>query len=249
MKLSIVIITLNEEANLRRCLSSVPEGSEIIVVDSGSTDQTLEVAKEFGARTFTNTFVDYASQKNFACDQATGEWIFSIDADETIDRELEKDVLETISKPLRYNAFRVRRSLFFMGKKLSFGKTTDWPIRLFKRDKARFEGEVHEKLAVDGETSTLNKGKITHFSYDDLSDYFQRFNKYTSMVAKKNQASGKKASKVNLYGRFWVEFFTRYIARLGILDGYPGYCYALISSFYAYMKYAKLDELEKLKHG
>jgi glycosyltransferase involved in cell wall biosynthesis len=245
-RLSVIIITLNEAEDLPSCLASLPAHAEIIVVDSGSTDQTVTIARDAGARVITRAFTNYSEQKNAAIDQATCPWIFSIDADETVDPPL-RDALERITQtqPQNTTGYTVRRRLWFMGQTLRFGKTTDRPLRLFARDHGRFTGAIHEHLVLsEGIVARINQGCLLHKSYADLSDYFARFNRYTSMVAQEHLRRGKKLPLVRHLLRPWIEFVTRYFLRLGFLDGYAGYVYALNSSLYAFIKYAKAIELQ-----
>lgn len=179
VSLSVVIIALNEEKSLGRCLKGLPKGAEIIVLDSGSSDRTLDIAKEHGAAVYFRAFDDYAAQKNAAISYASGKWILSLDADEVIDQRLRSAmelILRTENPP--YAAYKIKRSLVYMGKKLRFGKVRDYPIRFFQKGKAKFLGEIHEKLDVDGRIDLLD-GEISHYSYDNLDDYFHRFNVYT----------------------------------------------------------------------
>ena len=245
--LSVVIITFNEEANIERCLRSLPLGVETVVVDSYSSDKTCEIAARLGARVFKNPFQSYGRQKNHACSLATRRWIFSIDADEEIDVSL-RDWLSSFCQNKVETAgdvFRFRRQLIFMGKTMRFGKCTDYPIRLFLRGNSRFVGDIHEKVATQtADVKKILAGTMYHHSYKNLTDYFARFNVYTTEIAKNHHASGKKCFLPAHIIRPWFEFFYRYILLGGFLDGYPGYTYALLSSLYSYTKYSKLLELQ-----
>lgn len=243
-RLSIVLITLNEESGLKACLQSLPENAEIIVMDSGSQDGTLDIAKTFNARIYSRSFDDFASQKNAAIEKARGSWILSLDADEVLSPDL-SDKIKEISEAdqVEENGFSIGRRLVFLGRRMRFGKTRDFPLRFFKNGKGSFNNAIHEVLVVDGKTGIL-KETMDHYSYRDLTDYFARFNRYTSQVALNHFRQGRPRP----YGVFFllrpfIEFLNRYILRLGFLDGYPGYCYALVSSLYAFIKYAKLVEL------
>ena len=242
-RLSVVIITLNEEKNLRRCLQSLPQGSEVFILDSGSTDRTEEIAREAGANFEFRGFTDYADQKNHANNLATRDWVLSLDADEELDAELRDAITRVVNDVSDHCAYRIPRQLVFMDRKMRFGKTNDAPIRLFRQGTGKFMSAIHESLQVDGEVKSLS-GKLFHYSYDDLTDYFTRFNNYTSRIALNHKDNGKRPPSRLVSGlRFWIEFKLRYIFRLGFLDGYPGYIYALLSSFYVVMKYEKLREL------
>ncbi len=251
--LSVVIIALNEEARLGRCLASLPEGAELIVLDSGSTDRTLEIAADHSARTAIRVFDDYASQKNAAIAMASRNWILSIDADEVLSAKLSRGISSfvgsTDAKESR-DAFRLPRRLFFMGRAMRFGKTCDAPVRLFRRDGGKFHSKIHEQYQLDAATKgKIRRGNfgcgawILHFSYENLSDYFEKFNRYTSRIADQNpERKVRPAAFVAHLIRPFFEFGTRYFVRLGFLDGYPGYCYALLGSIYAFVKYAKRME-------
>jgi glycosyltransferase involved in cell wall biosynthesis len=240
--LTVAIITLNEEESLPRCLRSLPPGCEIIVLDSGSKDRTVDIAKEFKARVETRAFDHYAAQKNAALDLATRGWVFSIDADEECDQQL-RDALNTAIGSSNHAGFKVKRRLHFLGRRMRFGKTTDCPLRLIKRQAGSFKSEIHETLTLDQGSAGCLEGELTHYSYANITDYFVRFNNYTSKVAANHSAAGKPFPYFRHLVRPWTEFLSRYFLRLGFLDGYPGYCYALLSSTYTFVKYAKYKEL------
>jgi glycosyltransferase involved in cell wall biosynthesis len=245
--LSVVIITLNEEKRLQTCLRSLPKGSEVVVLDSGSTDQTRKIAEDSGARFQTRPFSNHAEQKNAALDLATRKWVLSIDADEVLSQELNAEIERICrQKDSRFHGFELKRRLVFMNRRLRFGKTTDRPLRLFQRGSGRFSSDIHEHVVISSGSVGKLAAAMDHYSYDDLDDYFTRFNWYTSLVAANHIKTGK--SRVNLIAhvlRPWFEFVSRYIFRGGFLDGYPGYTYALLSSFYTFVKYAKFRELTR----
>lgn len=247
LDLSCVIITLNEERHISTCLGSLPKGAEVIVLDSGSSDKTCELAKKAGAVVAHRDFNDHADQKNAALAMASRRWVLSIDADEVLDESLRANI-EHVCKQAEvpYLGYRLTRRLWFLGRRMRFGKTVDRPIRLFLSGEARFQHAIHERL-VFADNARIAKlgGELAHFSYDNLTDYFSRFNTYTSKIAQNHRVQGKLLPWGPVYWlRPWTEFLTRYFLRLGFLDGYPGYCYALFSSLYSFVKYAKLKELQ-----
>lgn len=250
LQLSIVIIAFNEEERLNACLQSCIPGAEIILLDSQSTDQTVEIAKRHRAIVYERIFDNYADQKNAAISYATRKWILSLDADEVLSDGLKKRVVEIVqSNEDKVAAYRVKRMLVYMGKILRFGKTTDYPIRLFRKDSAKFYGAIHEKLQVNGSVSHI-KQEILHYSYKNLDDYFSRFNRYTRLIAENHLSKRKKINRLVHFLRPAFEFVYRYIVRLGFLDGAAGFSYALLSSMYAFVKYEKLREkylIEKTK--
>jgi glycosyltransferase involved in cell wall biosynthesis len=246
LPLSVVIITLNEESRLSSCLASLPEGCEIIVLDSASTDRTLEIARSNGAKTAVRPFDNYAAQKNAALAMATRRWVFAIDADETMDPELREAIIKIVTqKNSAVSGWTITRRLVFMGRRMRWGKTSDRPLRFFLREAGHYVNAVHEAVQLStGKKAHLKSGVLWHESYDDITDYFARFNNYTSRIAEQHSRAGRRGPGTILLAlRPWAEFISRYFFRLGFLDGYPGYCYALFSSVYTFVKYAKLAEI------
>jgi glycosyltransferase involved in cell wall biosynthesis len=263
--LSVVIITYNEEANLARTLHSVmplvADGKgEIIVVDSGSTDRTVEIARSFGARVFVEEWKGYAAQKNSAIDKATGDWILSLDADEEVDNTCPDglpnvpfaEFLEIADAgrgkkpyPADLNGFRFRRRNYFLGRWIKRGGF--WPdrkIRLFRRGYGRVGSRaVHETLQVQGRIWSTNT-EIIHHSYPTLSDYIEHMNRYSSLGAEMAVARGNGAfSVVNVVLRPLATFIYNYFFRLGFLDGREGLLLHLYHGVYVSWKYAKAWEL------
>jgi glycosyltransferase involved in cell wall biosynthesis len=249
LKLSVIIITYNEEKNIRACLESVTWADEIIVVDSNSTDKTVMIAKEYTDKVFQQQDVNagFGEKKQYALSKATGEWVLNIDADERVTPELKHEILQVISndKNNRYNGYKINIRLIFMGHMMRFGGTyPDYHLRLFKKDKAKFDTKpVHEGIILKGKSGRL-KYDILHYSYPDLTTYFNKFNIYTSLVARYKFSQNKRTRVSYVVLRLPCEFIYRYIIKLGFLDGYYGFLYAVISSFYGFIKYAKLYELQ-----
>ena len=277
MTLSIVIITHNEEANLGRTLESVKpligDGKgEVIVVDSGSTDRTVEIAKSFGAKVFIEEWKGFAAQKNSAIDKATGDWILSLDADE----EVEPALIEALTGrapdqlPIRANSrewclttganpdvlkgapagFSLRRRNFFLGRWIKHGGF--WPdpkLRLFRRGQGRCEARsVHETVQVQGRIVAIDRGAILHHSYPTLSDYIDHINRYSSLGAEMviAKSNGKvRFSVVNIVLRPLMTFIYNYFFRLGFLDGREGLLLHLYHAVYVSWKYAKAWELSR----
>ncbi len=246
-RVGFAIITLNEEVQISQCLESLPPGFIALVVDSGSQDQTQAKATAHGAKVIHRSFTTYADQRNFAAKTLGTEWVFFVDADETLSPILRDWILSpafavTLDK---YQAVRIHRRLYFMGRLLRFGKSQDAPIKAYKTELGSYTGEIHEKLVFQQPVSIAcpRQGYLLHRSYRDLDDYFTKFNRYTHLMAK---ARGPEHNKIAVSLRPWWEFFSRYFLRLGMLDGFPGYSYALLSSLYAFVKYAKA--LEPRKH-
>jgi glycosyltransferase involved in cell wall biosynthesis len=270
MQLSVVIITHNEEANIGRTLASVQplvaDGKgEIIVVDSGSTDRTVEIAKSFGAKIFVEEWKGFAAQKNAAIDKATGDWILSLDADEEVSAGMREFLLLAIfgQHKEEFAGFRggmiFWRSNSFLGRPVRHGGFYPDPkLRLFSRGCAKFEIRlVHEDLQLIGGTEYrpslyYEMGgplEIIHHSYPTLSDYIEHMNRYSSLGAEMVVAKGKvRFSFINIVLRPMFTFIYNYFFRLGFLDGREGLLLHLYHAAYVSWKYAKAWELSRKKY-
>jgi glycosyltransferase involved in cell wall biosynthesis len=248
--LSVVIITHNEEANLGRTLESVSalvsDGKgEIIVVDSGSTDRTVEIAKSYGAKVFVEEWKGFAAQKNSALDKASGEWILSLDADEEVSAELARDMATVATNASKPSGFYIPRQNFFLGRWIRHGGF--WPdpkLRLFRKGVARFEDRlVHEDAKLEGKAGILS-GALLHHSYPTLSDYIEHMNRYSSLGAEMAVAQRSRGfSTIDIVVRPWATFVYNYFFRLGFLDGREGLLLHLYHATYVSWKYAKAWEL------
>jgi len=258
MQLSVVVITFNEEANIGRTLESVQSlvsggKGEIIVVDSGSTDRTVEIAKSFGAQVFIEEWKGYAAQKNSAIDKASGEWILSLDADESLESGLADAIRPLTSRPhgeVALAGYRLPRKNFFLGRWIRHGGF--WPdpkLRLFRRGSGRFESRlVHEDVQINGQTGRIMSGALIHNSYPTLSDYIDHMNRYSSLGAEMLVAKGKVGfSFLNIVARPFFTFIYNYFFRLGFLDGRAGLLLHLYHAVYVSWKYAKAWELSRQK--
>ena len=244
MKISITLITLNSEKNLESVLEAVSWADEIVLVDSGSTDKTLEIARQFNAKIVYRAFDGYGSQKNFATSQASNDWILSLDDDEILTPELQQEIQNLSLSTTDYDGFKIPRSLIFLGKLLKFsGEYKRLTLRLFNRKQGNWNAEyVHESVEVNGKIGVL-KHQILHDSYRDLTDYFNKFNKYTSLGAKTLAERGKTASSFKIITRFPTTFLKIYLLKGSCLDGYAGFMWALLTAINPVVKYAKLKEI------
>ena len=244
MKITITLITLNSEKTLKTVLEAVSWADEIVLVDSGSTDGTLEIARQFKAKIIYRVFEGYGSQKNFATDQASNDWILSLDDDEILTPELQQEIQNLDFQNTECQGFKIPRSLIFLGKLLRFsGEYKRLTLRLFNRKYGNWNAEyVHESVEVNGKTATL-KHQILHDSYRDLTDYFNKFNKYTSLGAKTLSEHKKTASTFKIISRFPTTFLKIYLLKGSCLDGYAGFMWALLTAITPVVKYAKLREL------
>lgn len=255
MNISAVIITFNEAERLPFALKSL-EGvaSEIIVIDSHSTDETVKIARNFGCRVFERDWTNYANQKNFGQSQATFPWILSLDADERLSPELREEIISLLPTEPEWAGFSMPRRVFYLGRWIRHGGWyPDRRVRLFRRDRAYWEGEfVHEKLVVNGEIKKL-KGDILHFTYRHITDHMGRINLFSELGAKKLYAQQKKCRWYHLTLRPLLRFIRNYIFLGGFLDGFPGLVIAVLSSYALFARYAKLKEIwirsEKIEPG
>jgi glycosyltransferase involved in cell wall biosynthesis len=264
MKLSVVIITFNEEANLSRTLESVKplvsDGKgEIIVVDSGSTDRTVEIAKSFGAKVFVEEWHGYAAQKNSAIDKAEGDWILSLDADEEVTRGAQDAICRILGDDDRvYESCAglwFARENHFLGRRIRHGGfSPDRKLRMFRRGRGRFQDRnVHETISVEGRTTVpehdYDHGEsiaIVHHSYPTLSDYIDHMNRYSSLGAAMVVAEGRVGfSFINVVVRPFATFLYNYVVRFGFLDGREGLLLHLYHAVYVSWKYAKVWELSR----
>jgi glycosyltransferase involved in cell wall biosynthesis len=252
VRLSVVIITHNEEANIRRTLESVQplvcDGQgEIVVVDSGSTDRTVEIARELGAKVFVEPWKGFAAQKNSAIEKATGEWVLSLDADEWLEPALINSIEQAFNNHA-FTGFYLRRKNYFLNRWMKHGGFAEKKLRLFKRESGRFKDvPVHEVIEVNGRTGFIRDGAIRHDQYPTLDSYIEHMNRYSSLGAEIAVNKGHRSfSFVNIVLRPVATFVQKYFLKLGFLDGREGLLLCFYHSVYVSWKYAKAWEKTKL---
>lgn len=246
--LSVVIITKNEAHIIENTLQSLQGVSDdIVIVDSGSTDETIAICKKFNATVIQTGWDGYGANKNKGIDAARYDWILSLDADEAIDTEL-RAVLQNLSPVNDGIVYKLTYNNFFCNKHIRFGVWgTDRHIRLFNRKKVKWNNaEVHENLVfpVDVKVVTL-KGKVLHYTVNSIKEFSDKTNAYALSNAKKYKLQGKKAGFVKLYFAPAFNFIQHYFFRLGFLDGWEGYLICKTNAWYTFMKYVFLKELNK----
>lgn len=243
-RISVIIITLNEAENIRACLESVAWADEIIVVDSGSSDATREICREFTGKVLLNeNWQGYGYQKNLALQQASGDWILSLDADERISPALQQVIKNTVAAP-DADAYALPRQAYFLGKAMRHGGWwPDYVVRLFRRGAGEFSNVlVHETVLVQGPVKKL-KEPIIHYSYVSLEQLLGKINQYSSAGARQAQAKNKRGSLPKALGRGAWAFFRAYCLRAGFLDGQAGFIAALAKAEETYYRYLKLSFL------
>jgi glycosyltransferase involved in cell wall biosynthesis len=246
-KLSVVTLALNEERNIEACLESVRWADEILVVDSGSTDRTVELARKHTPHVVTLPWLGYGATKNRALDLVHGDWVLWLDADERVTPELEQEIRTVLSSGGRQHAaYAVARRAYFLGRWIRHsGWYPSRVTRLFRRSAGRFtEKNVHEELVVDGSVGLL-QGDLLHFTDPDLHHYFVKFNRYTSLAAEDLDRAGRRWSAADLLLRPGFQFFKMYVLRRGFLDGMEGFILGVVSAAYVFVKYAKLRERQR----
>ena len=243
-QVSVIVIALNQEDNIVPCLETVLWADDIVVVDSGSRDRTLELAGNFTDRVFTINWPGFGAAKNYALDQARGEWVFSLDTDERVSEALREEILGAVRTEGKFAGYRVPRKNYFGGRWIRrLGWYPDYTLRLFRRDKGRFkERAVHEEVLVDGPVGLL-QSPLDHYSYDSVSDYLARQDRYARLAAQEMVREGRRPRAGELFWRPCGHFFKLYFLRLGVLEGRLGYTLALLSSLYNFLKYYYLREL------
>ena len=244
-QISVAIIACNEEQSLGRTLESVSWADEVLVVDSGSTDRTVEIAREAGARVVHRDWTGFVDQKNHATDQAAHDWIFSLDADEVCSPVLATAIqhwqVEADDGPRGY---RLSRLSWFMGRWIHHTTwSPDYQLRLFDRRAGRWEGgRVHESVRVTGEVGVL-PGKILHYTYVDLGDYLEKMDAYTALASRDMYDRGRRASGLRLLVSPLGDFIKSYFFKRGFLDGVPGLVVSGLGMMSKFFRYARLYEL------
>jgi len=245
MPLSVALIARNAAAQLGHCLASVAFADEIVVVDSGSTDGTVELAARHGARVIQREWHGFGAQKQFAVEAASHDWVLCVDADERVSLELRERIVAELKAPRGF-VYAVPRRNRFLGRWLRHGEGyPDWSVRLFHRAHAHWGSEtVHEKVISRSPVLKLC-GDLLHDSAETLEKYLDKQNRYTSLQAESMYAAGRRANVLQLVISPFLRFIKYYLLRLGFLDGVPGLVHITIGCMNSFNKYAKLKALER----
>jgi glycosyltransferase involved in cell wall biosynthesis len=241
-RLSLIVITKNEEAAIARCLRSANFADEVVVIDHASTDRTAEIARAHGARVIvTPDWPGFGPQKNRALDRATGDWVLSLDADEWIEPALAGEIRDAVARADAADGYEIPRRSRFCGKIVRHG---DWRgdrvLRLFRRVRGRFSGDkVHERVIVEGRIARLSS-PIEHDSITDPADADEKIDRYATAAAAQLAAEGKTSNAAKAALRGWAAFLRSYLFRLGFLDGLTGLRVADYNRRYTYEKWARL---------
>jgi len=245
-KITAIIPTLNEEIHIADAIQSVSFADEIIVIDSFSTDKTIEIAEKLSVKIIKRKFDDFSSQKNYAINQATYNWIYILDADERVTEKLEKEILKNVKNPNDFVGFSFNRDFYFMNKQIKFGGySNNKVVRLFDKNYCKYDGSlVHEKIIANGKIAEIEE-PIKHYSYKNFSHYLTKVQNYKELQAKELFAKGKKSSLFKILIKPKTRFLTHYVFKLGFLDGFRGFVIAAIQGYGIFIKYVSLRLLTK----
>jgi glycosyltransferase involved in cell wall biosynthesis len=239
--ITAIVMTFNEEHNIRACLETLLWVDELIVADTGSTDRTAELSAEYTDRILDLPWHGYGPTRNLALNEATCDWVLFVDADERVTDELKEAILAVlVSRDYRYSAYRIPRKSNFVGRWIKgCGWYPGYVMRLSRKDYGKYtDATVHESLEVEGTTATL-KGDLLHYTDPDLEYYFKKFNLYTTLAADDMVRKGKKPRIYDLLLRPFATFFKMYLLKRGFRDGFEGFTLCVFSSCYVFTKYAK----------
>ncbi len=246
---SVYVLTTNNRRTIERCLKSLFWAEELVVVDSFSQDGTYEVCKQYAHKLFQRAWTGHRDQYQYAADLTTRDWIMFVDADEEIPNELIEEIRAEINRKANdTDGYFVYRRTYYLGRWIRYGGWyPDGEIRLYRRNKGRWEGGLHAKLVVDGKMGVL-KNQYHHYTYGNISDQIQTIDKYSEIAAQDLLKSGKTFSLLKLLFHPPFRFIKEYLVKLGFRDGLPGFVIIVSTMFYVFIKYAKLWELQRAKH-
>jgi glycosyltransferase involved in cell wall biosynthesis len=245
-KITALITCFNEEENIRECLESVTWADEIFVVDSFSTDRTLNICREFPTRIEQHEYACTADQMNWAIPRATHPWVLIVDSDERVPPALRERIEKILKDPGALEGYRINRRTFFFGKLIHHcGWERDYVVRLFRKDRGRYEErKVHATMIIDGTIGTI-KEHFIHYTYRTFEEYFEKFGRFTTWAAQDLQRKGKRATFVRIFFRPVFRFVKMYFLRRGFLDGLHGLILCGLAAFSVFTKYAKLWDMQR----
>ena len=242
MIITTVILTKNEEDNIKGCLNSISFSDEIIVIDDNSDDNTAKIAKMMGAKVFVrDSREDFAGQRNFGLDKANGKWVLFLDADERVTKPLVEEISQSLNDSFQYvKGFYIKREEYFLRKKMSYGEVGNKKfLRLVVKGSGKWEREVHERYKINGQTKLL-KHPIEHRSHKSLTSFIQSINKWSKIHSRSNKNEGKSANILKVILWPIAHFVKNYILKLGFLDGLYGLVFALLMSMHSFVAWGDL---------
>jgi glycosyltransferase involved in cell wall biosynthesis len=245
-KLSVTIITRDEATDIEAALHSVSWADERIVVDSGSTDDTVRIATPLASRVVGHQWAGYVAQKNYAASIASHDWILSLDADERVTPDLAAEIQQVLRQEPPHRGFRIPRVTWHLGRWI---RTTDWypdyQLRLYDRRTARWVGRhVHEGVEVTGSVGEL-RGELQHFAYRDIAEHMETIERYSTLAARQMHEAGRRATATDIAVHPRLAFLRNYVLKGGFRDGAPGLIISRMNAYYVFLKFAKLWELSR----
>ena len=246
MKLTVTVITRDEGRNIEAALQSVAWADEIVVVDSGSTDETVSIARRMASRVEIRDWPGYGAQKNYAAEIASNDWILSLDADERVSPALAAEIRDTLRTDPSHCGYRIPRVTWYLERWI---RSTDWypdyQLRLYDRRAARWNRRrVHESVEADRTPGVL-RHELQHYAYRDIADHLETINRYTTYAARQMQETGRRAGWLRLAGHPPLAFLRNYLVKGGVRDGVPGLIISAMNAYYVFLKFAKLAELQR----
>ncbi|WP_440881207.1 glycosyltransferase family 2 protein [Tenacibaculum sp. C7A-26P2] len=241
-KLTVIIPTLNEESNVQRALDSAFFADEIIVIDSFSSDKTVEIVIDNKAKLIQRQFDDFSSQKNYAIRKATNDWIFLLDADEEITDELRESICSNLHSNEKHKGFILKRRTFMEGRRLYFGGFDNKIARLFHKRDSFYKGIVHETIQIDGSLGKL-KGNLNHYTFRSMNQFKTKIEYYAKLKALELYSNQKKVTLYHQFIKPMLRFFIHYFFKLGFLNGYRGFQFSYILSYGVWKRFKLLKKL------
>lgn len=248
LPISVYVLTYNNIRTIERCLKSLSWAEELVIVDSFSTDGTFEICKQYTDKVYQVSFKGHREQYQYAADLTSCNWIMFVDADEEIPLELVEEIKgELNGEGASFDGFFIYRRTYYLGRWIRYGGWyPDGEVRLYKRDKGRWEGGLHAKVVVEGRIKKL-KNQYLHYTYEDISDQIKTIDRYSKIAAEDLQKSGQAFSLIKLLLHPPLRFVKEYLLKLGFIDGLPGLIIAVSTMYYVFIKYAKLWELTLMR--
>jgi glycosyltransferase involved in cell wall biosynthesis len=244
--ISVAVIVKNEEKNLPRMLKSIAWVDEIVVLDTGSQDSTMEIARQASCKVYQSQWLGFGKCKQLAVDYCTNDWILSLDADEVVTAELKKKIQDIISKESSFAGYRIKRKSFYLNKLINHcGWNHDYTLRLFKKDQGRFNTKlVHESVQIDGEIGYIQE-HLLHYTYPTINSHLTKMMLYSDLAATSLKAKNKRVGLLSAYHKGVWKFWKMYLFQLGFLDGKVGFILSLNSAMGVFWKYAKVWEVNQ----